>query len=113
MLRLQDAGAELRVKSRWKTLSKDGCFGFETPSGLTQITPDVAVLALGGGSWKKMGSEGQWVDILAQHGVLSALFKLSNAALQVAWSPYMQKLYGQPIKSVALTPGGGIKAAAR
>ena len=53
-----------------------------------------------------MGSEGQWVDILAQHGVLSALFKLSNAALQVAWSPYMQKLYGQPIKSVALTAGG-------
>ena len=105
LVRLQDAGAELRVKSRWKTLSKEGCFGFETPSGPAQITPDVAVLALGGGSWKKLGSDGQWVDILAQHGVLSAPFKPSNAALQVAWSPYMQKLYGQPIKSVALTAG--------
>jgi len=112
MLRLQNAGAELRVKSRWRTLSKDGCFGFETPSGPAQITPDVAVLALGGGSWKKLGSDGQWIDILAQHGVASAPFEPSNAALQVAWSPYMQKLYGQPIKSVALT-AGGIKAAAR
>ena len=106
MLRLQNAGAELRVKSRWRTLSKDGCFGFETPSGPAQITPDVAVLALGGGSWKKLGSDGQWIDILAQHGVASAPFEPSNAALQVAWSPYMQKLYGQPIKSVALTAGG-------
>ena len=87
VLRLQDAGAELRVKSRWKTLNKDGCFGFETPNVLAQITPDVAVFALGGGSWKKLNSDGQWVDILAQHGVLSAPFKPSNAALQVAWSP--------------------------
>ena len=64
----------MRVKSRWKTLNKDGCFGFETPSGLAQITPDFAVLALGGG-YKSRGEV-----ILSKRGLEgSGIYTLSPA----------------------------------
>jgi len=79
---------------------------FETPDGLKTVKADAVILALGGGSWARLGSSGEWVDWLDQAGVKVEALKPSNCGFDVAWSPFFkEKFDGQPIKSVALTFG--------
>ena len=99
--RLAAAGAELRTHWRW-TGWGNGAVQFETPQGIQTLTPDVTVLALGGASWARLGSDGRWAGLL---GGDVTPFQPANMGFKVDWSPHMAALFGQPVKGVALIAG--------
>jgi uncharacterized flavoprotein (TIGR03862 family) len=99
--RLGAAGVELRTRWRW-TRWDQGAFVFETPLGLQTLTPAVTVLALGGASWARLGSDGRWAGLLPG---LVAPFQPANMGFRVDWSPHMAPHFGQPVKGVALIAG--------
>ena len=99
--RLGAAGVELRTRWRWSGYA-DGSFAFETPDGPRRLTADVTVLALGGASWARLGSDAAWVPWLADQGVDIAPFRPANVGFRVDWSSRMTAHFGAPLKNVAL-----------
>lgn len=97
-------GLDLRTRWRWTGLDQ-GAFLFDTPQGPQVLRPRVAVLALGGGSWRRLGSDGEWLDRLRALGVDCAPFQPANMGFRVDWSPHMQPHFGAPLKSIALIAG--------
>ncbi|MBA4349808.1 MAG: aminoacetone oxidase family FAD-binding enzyme [Rhodobacter sp.] len=104
LTRLGGAGVELRLRWRWTGFQGDG-WAFDTPEGPVTLSPRVVVLALGGASWARLGSDAAWVPWLRERGVEIAPFKPSNMGFAVSWSPHMAKHFGQPVKGVALIAG--------
>jgi uncharacterized flavoprotein (TIGR03862 family) len=104
MGRLGGMGVELRVRHRWVGWEGDG-FVFETPEGRVVERPRVTVLALGGASWARLGSDGAWVPLLEARGVGVAPFAGANAGVRVDWSPQMARHFGAPVKGVELRAG--------
>jgi uncharacterized flavoprotein (TIGR03862 family) len=104
MGRLGGMGVELRVRHRWVGWEGDG-FVFETPEGRVVERPRVAVLALGGASWARLGSDGAWVPLLEARGVEAAPFAGANVGVRVDWSPQMSRHFGAPVKGVELRAG--------
>ena len=102
--RLRASSVRFCMRHRWLGWGEDGALLFNTPSGELQIRADAVVLALGGGSWSRLGSDGAWVSLLAARGVDVAPLKPSNCGFDVAcWTPYFSaKFAGQPFKSVAI-----------
>lgn len=79
---------------------------FVTPDGEVTVKPDAVVLALGGGSWSRLGSDGAWVPWLKQAGAEVEPLRPSNCGFDVEWSPHFREKYdGHPIKSVILSFG--------
>jgi uncharacterized flavoprotein (TIGR03862 family) len=102
--RLVATGVDIRTRWRWTGF--DGpAFRFDTPHGLQTVTPKVTVLALGGASWQRLGSDAAWVPWLREKGVTITPWKPANMGFRVSWSPHMQPFFGQPIKGVALIAG--------
>lgn len=102
--RLEGAGARLRT--RWLWTGWDGTDTlFATPDGVRRVRADVTVLALGGASWARLGSDGAWAPLLAAAGVPLAPFRPSNVGFRVAWSPAMARHFGAPVKPVHLRAG--------
>ena len=81
-------------------------FRFDTPEGPRVLRPRVAVLALGGASWRRLGSDGAWAPALAALGVPVAPFAGANVGLAVRWSEPMARHFGAPVKGAALRAGG-------
>jgi len=104
LTRLGSAGVELRLRWRWTGFQGDA-WAFDTPEGPVTLSPRVVVLALGGASWARLGSDAAWVPWLREKGVEIAAFKPANMGFSVDWSPHMAKHFGQPIKGVALIAG--------
>ena len=103
--RLTELGVEVRTRSRW-TGRRDGGWVFETADGEQVERPDAVVLALGGASWPRLGSDGRWREPLEAEGVEVAPFRPSNVGFDVAWSEvFAERFAGQPLKPVALTFG--------
>ena len=100
MARLAGMGVELR--SRWRWVGFDDGFAFNTPQGRTVLHPAVTVLALGGASWARLGSDAAWVPWLAEKGVRIIPFQPANMGFHVDWSPHMAKVFGQAVKGAAL-----------
>lgn len=107
---LDDAGVTLHVRHRWRGFAKPNANGksialvFDTPNGEKIIHARAVVLALGGGSWAKLGSDGAWVELLRQAGIAVNALKPSNCGFIVAWSDtFREKFQGAPVKSVTLT----------
>ena len=101
---LGDRGLDLR--NRWRWLGFDGgTHHFDTPDGPVGVSPRVTVLALGGASWARLGSDGAWAAILRDKGVALAPFQPSNAGLVVPWSAHMAPHHGAPLKSVLMRAG--------
>jgi len=101
---LEGHGAVLHRRWRWTGFAgADLCF--ETPEGAVQVTPSVVVLALGGASWSRLGSDGAWATILRAEGVELAPFAPSNAGLVIAWSPFMARHFGSALKGLRLSAG--------
>ncbi|MEP2530286.1 TIGR03862 family flavoprotein [Shimia sp.] len=96
--RLDGQGVTLRTRWRWT----DGAFRFETPEGMQDIRPKVAVLACGGASWARLGSDGAWANWI---GVPLAPFRPANMGFHVDWSDHMTAHFGSPVKTVALSAG--------
>lgn len=98
----------LDLRTRWRWVGLDGAaFLFETPDGPQALRPAVTVLALGGASWSRLGSDGAWAPILAAQGVPLAPFQPANMGFHVAWSAHMTPHFGAPLKSIALHDGTG------
>jgi predicted flavoprotein YhiN len=121
-------GVQLHMRHRWLGWGEDGrALRFETPQGEVQAQADAVVLALGGGSWARLGSNGAWVPLLAARGVAVAPLLPANCGFDVAvqrrlpregkalpvqvvpeqamagWSEHFQNRFaGQPFKSVAI-----------
>ncbi len=104
--RLREAGVRLHVRHRWLGWNDAGALRFATQQGETAVRADAVVLALGGASWPKLGSDGMWVPLLAQRGVAVAPLTPSNCGFDVAggWSEHLKSRFaGQPLKTVALS----------
>ena len=103
--RLRAAGVRVHVRHRWLGWSNAGDLRFATSQGEVSVQADAVVLALGGGSWARLGSDGAWVPLLAQRGVMVAPLLPSNCGFDVAggWSEHLRTRFaGQPLKTVAL-----------
>ncbi len=105
MGRLGALGVEMRVRWRWQGFAEDG-FAFQTPEGARVLRPAVTVLALGGASWARLGSDGAWVPWLAEKGVGAAPFQPANMGFAVAWSDHMRRFFGEAVKGAALLVDG-------
>ncbi|UGY02431.1 NAD(P)/FAD-dependent oxidoreductase [Bradyrhizobium quebecense] len=104
--RLDAAGVAFAFRHRWIGWDARGGLLFETPDGLRTVNVDAVVLALGGASWPRLGSDGAWAEILAAKGIAVAPMKPANSGFTVAWSNiFRDRFEGQPLKSVALTIG--------
>ena len=102
--RLSDTGVDFHLRHRWVGWNEDKSLKFEAPEGIKIIKADAVILALGGGSWARLGSDGAWVNLLDQAGVKVEALKPSNCGFDVAWSPHFkEKFEGQPLKSVVLS----------
>ncbi|MBX3036911.1 MAG: TIGR03862 family flavoprotein [Anaerolineales bacterium] len=116
--RLSEAGVNFRVRHKVVEIKRPaglisenessnptcGTVVFETEGGIKEVQPDAIILALGGGSWRKLGSTGEWVEMLNQLGVKVEALKPANCGFDVAWSQhFLEKYHGHPIKSVTLS----------
>ena len=100
----QLAGLGVALRTRWRWTGFDGAaLVFDTPGGRRLLTPDRTVLALGGASWSRLGSDAAWVPWLAAKGVDIAPFRPSNAGLLVDWSAHMTRHFGAALKGIRLT----------
>ncbi|MEX2520420.1 MAG: TIGR03862 family flavoprotein [Paracoccaceae bacterium] len=108
LARLEVGGVQLRRNRRWTGWSAGARpgFRFDTPEGEEMLYPAVTVLALGGASWARLGSDGAWAPLLAAKGAPLAPFRPANMGFKVAWSAHMARHFGQPVKTVALCAGG-------
>ncbi len=100
------AGLGVVLHTRWRWTGFDGAaLAFATPGGRQSLAPAVTVLALGGASWARLGSDAAWVPWLAAKGVAITPFRPANMGFSVAWSPTMARHFGAPVKGVALLAG--------
>ena len=94
------------MRHRWTGWDDDGRLLFQTPDGPRVVEADATVLALGGASWPRLGSDGGWVATLAAKGVAVSPLRPANCGFTVAWSEiFRDRFEGQPLKGVALTFG--------
>ena len=104
--RLDTMGVQLKLRHRWTGWDSEGRLLFQTPDGLRSVTASATVLALGGASWPRLGSDGGWSGVLAQRGVAIAPLRPANCGFTVAWSEvFKDRFAGQPLKTVQLTFG--------
>ncbi|MGJ5149367.1 MULTISPECIES: NAD(P)/FAD-dependent oxidoreductase [unclassified Bradyrhizobium] len=102
--RLATQGVRFELRHRWTGWDEAGRLTFETPAGLRAITADATVLALGGASWPRLGSDGGWASLLAAKGVAIAPLRPANCGFTVAWSDIFRgRFEGQPLKGIALS----------
>ena len=100
--RLRKAGVVFHSRHRWQGWNEEGGLCFDTPQGTKQTTADALILALGGGSWSRLGSDGAWVPILSGRGVSVAPLRPSNCGFDYPWSEHFRTRFaGQPVKTVA------------
>jgi len=102
--RLRDSGVVIHTRHRWLGWDENGALRIDSPEGEKTLTPDATLLALGGGSWSRLGSDGAWMLPLEQRGVGLAPLQPSNCGFEVqAWSELMvSKFAGAPLKNIAI-----------
>lgn len=102
--RLRDSGVVIHTRHRWLGWDEHGALRIDSPEGEITVKPDATLLALGGGSWSRLGSDGAWMLPLEQHGVGLAPLQPSNCGFGVqAWSDLMvSKFAGAPLKNIAI-----------
>lgn len=98
-------GIEMRLRWRWQGFAGDA-LRFDTPEGPRLLAPGVTVLALGGGSWARLGSDAAWVPWLDGEGVEVAPIVPANMGFRVCWSDHMARWFGAPVKGCVLSAGG-------
>ena len=102
--RLRAAGVAFHARHRWLGWDADGALRFATPAGESKVGADATVLALGGGSWARLGSDGAWVPLLLARGVAVQPLRPANCGFDVAWSEHLRRRFaGEPVKAVAAT----------
>jgi len=105
--RLRQAGVKFHMRHRWQGWDDSGALRFATPHGEQRVEAAAVVLALGGGSWAKLGSDGAWLPLLEQRGVAVAKLRPANCGFDVGWSEHFRTHFaGQPVKPVVAAFAG-------
>lgn len=103
--RLSAQNVVIQTNHDWKGWDGDTLV-FSTPEGITKTNVNATLLALGGASWPRLGTDGSWVDILKEKGISITPLQPANSGFIVEWSPlFRERFAGEPLKSVALTFG--------
>ena len=105
--RLEAQGVQLVTGHDWQGFGPDGGLRFSTAGGpAISLQPEATILALGGASWPRLGSNGAWASILAADGIAISPLKAANCGLLIAWSDHLASRFaGAPLKRIALTLG--------
>ncbi|MGB3391952.1 MAG: TIGR03862 family flavoprotein [Stenotrophomonas sp.] len=99
--RLKEQGVRFHVQHRWLGWNGDGSLRMQTAAGEIAVQADASVLALGGGSWPQLGSDGGWVQTLHAHGVEIAPLQAANCGFDIDWSEHFRQRHaGRPLKPV-------------
>jgi len=106
--RLDANGVAFKPRHRWTGWNDAGALSFVGPDGREVTdTPDATILALGGASWPKLGSDGAWASILNKEKIEISPLRPANCGFAIAWSDiFRQRFAGQPLKRIALSHGG-------
>lgn len=106
--RLAQLGVTLETSHLWTGWDDDGALTFRRPSGETEtLQPDATLLALGGASWPRLGSDGGWGPLLEARGVAVTPLRPANGGFATAWTPVMRERFaGQPLKRIAIRISG-------
>ncbi|UAW97639.1 TIGR03862 family flavoprotein [Halopseudomonas nanhaiensis] len=101
LTRLRASGVRFHTRHRWAGWNEAGELTFVTPAGEVAVRPQVTVLALGGGSWARLGSDGAWVPWLASSGIAVRALRPANCGFVARWSARLSERFaGQPLKQV-------------
>ncbi len=104
--RLEGLGVVIHLRHDWRGWDGEALM-FDTPNGTMRIKADRTVLALGGASWPRLGSDGGWIPLLEDKGVEIAPLRPANAGFTVGWTAYFSERFaGEPLKNIALSFGG-------
>ena len=104
--RLEEQGVTFRPRHSWRGWQGDAVT-FDTPEGLVEIQADATLLALGGASWSRLGSDGEWKSVLASSGIAIVPFKPSNCGFTTGWAQFVgNRFAGTPLKAITFTFGG-------
>ena len=104
--RLEAQGVVFHLRHDWTGWTEDGALAFDTPDGPVSVRADATLLALGGASWPRLGSDGGWADLLKEKGVSLVAFSASNCGVEIGWSAMTQDRFaGAPLKTIALSLG--------
>ena len=99
--RLRESGVAFHVHHRWLGWTKEGALRFETQDGERQVAAQAVVLAMGGGSWPELGSDGAWVATLSERDIDVAPLLPANCGFDIGWSPHLaQRHAGAPLRPV-------------
>jgi uncharacterized flavoprotein (TIGR03862 family) len=101
LARLNGQGVRIHTRHRWIGFDADGGCRMMTPSGSIIVKADAIILALGGASWPRLGSNGAWAPILAADGLALAPFRPANCGVVIDWSqPFRERWSGTPVKTI-------------
>lgn len=104
--RLDALGVQLKLRHRWTGWDSDGSLTFQALDGQLAVAASATVLALGGASWPRLGSDGSWVETLEQRGIDVAPLRPANCGFTVTWSDvFKDRFAGHPLKTIELTFG--------
>ncbi|ENN85168.1 putative flavoprotein [Rhizobium freirei PRF 81] len=107
LARLEAQGVSIMTRHRWSGFADDR-LTFETPQGQSVVDCDAVLLALGGASYPRLGSDAAWVERLRDKGIDVAAFQPANCGFDVAWSaPFKDRFAGAPLKAVTATSEAG------
>jgi uncharacterized flavoprotein (TIGR03862 family) len=107
--RLAAHGVTFKLRHQWLGWDDEDRPLFMTPERRVAVDTDATILALGGASWPRLGSDGGWVDVLTQAGVAVAPLKPANCGFVAPWSDlFRDRFEGQPLKRIELTFGGQV-----
>ena len=108
LARLRTQGVQLFTRHEWQGWDDTGALILRAPGGETKrVQADATILALGGASWPKLGSNAAWVEILTRKGVAVNALKPANCGFTIPWSDMVRRRFaGQPLKHIALSFGG-------
>lgn len=104
--RLGTLGVGFAARHAWTGWDETGALRFAHGAETVLVRPDVSVLALGGASWPRLGSDASWADVLAARGIALAPLRPSNCGVVVPWSEKFRRFEGEPLKRIAVTVGG-------
>jgi uncharacterized flavoprotein (TIGR03862 family) len=106
LARLRTLGVAFRPRCRWTGWDDAGHLVFQTPEGVASVAPDATILALGGASWPRLGSDGSWAETLMSAGISVSRLRPSNCGFTAGWSETLRERFqGEPLKGVELRFG--------
>jgi uncharacterized flavoprotein (TIGR03862 family) len=107
LARLRGYGVQFHTRHEWRGWDANGALLFQTPDGPVHVTADATILALGGASWPRLGSDGAWMRILSHMGIETRALQPANCGFTVPWSEmFKTRFAGQPLKNIAVTFAG-------